>query len=251
MPRVFLAARWRNLLMLNYRVEPTLLAPFVPAGTELDTWRGDTYLSLVAFLFADTRVLGVPIPWHRTFEEVNLRFYVRREVDGETRRAVTFLRETVPRSAIALVARLAYNEPYSATRMRHWFGTDGADGIASSVAFEWKDARGWTKVHARSTGTGVVPAGDSHESFITEHYWGYTKQRDGSTVEYQVTHPRWKVWPVRDARLTGPLTAYGPDFSRVLSSGPASAFLADGSAVEVFAPRRLSADELTSRRSAP
>src|SRR6185437_11165669 len=105
--RVFLSAVWRQLAMLNYRVDPALLAPYLPAGTTLDLWRGDAFISVVGLLFDDTRVLHVPIPFHITFPEVNLRCYVRREVGGETRRGVVFIRELVPRAAIAFVARAA------------------------------------------------------------------------------------------------------------------------------------------------
>lgn len=105
--------------MLNWRVPPSLLHAYVPSGTELDEWQGHAFVSIVGFLFLNTRVLGVPIPWHRNFEELNLRFYVRRTVGGEARRAVTFIKELVPRRAIATVARLAYNEPYEAVPMRH------------------------------------------------------------------------------------------------------------------------------------
>src|SRR5437868_4674417 len=122
MPRRFLTAEWRNLVMLNYTVDASRLESLVPRGTILDIWRGSTFVSLVGFLFANTRILGVPVPGHRTFEEVNLRFYVRRELPDEQRRGVTFIRELVPRRAIALTARLAYNEPYLATPMRHDFG---------------------------------------------------------------------------------------------------------------------------------
>ena len=116
--RPFLTAEWRYLSMLNFRIDPDVLRPYVPAGTELDVWQGDTLVSVVGFRFLDTRVLGWPIPGHRDFDEVNLRFYVRRLVNGEMRRAVTFLREVVPRHAIALIARIAYNEPYITCRMR-------------------------------------------------------------------------------------------------------------------------------------
>ena len=77
--KVFLTAEWRYLAMLNYEIEPAVLAPFVPQGTELDSFDGKTFVSIVAFLFLDTRIGGIPIPFHRNFEEVNLRFYVRRK----------------------------------------------------------------------------------------------------------------------------------------------------------------------------
>ena len=239
--RRFLTAQWRYLAMLNYRVAPELLRPFVPAGTALDTWRGDHYVSVVGFLFRDTRLLGVPVPFHRHFEEVNLRFYVRREVAGEVRRGVTFIRELVPRRAIATVARLRYNEPYLALPMRHALGAVDADtGGPSHAEYAWRQRSGWSRLRVVPGGPAQPLVAGSEEEFITEHYWGYTRQRDGSTVEYRVEHPRWRVWPVASAELHGELgEIYGDSFAALLRGRPASAFLADGSAVTVFAPVRL------------
>jgi uncharacterized protein YqjF (DUF2071 family) len=240
LPRAFLTAQWRNLVMLNYAVEPSLLRDYVPRGTELDSWRGLTFVSLVGFLFDDTRLLGIPVPGHRTFEEVNLRFYVRRDAGGEMRRAVTFLREIVPRAAIALVARHAYNEPYVALPMRHQFGDVGPTGAPATVEYEWKLPSGWAAMRVQPSGTGGTVIAGSLEEFITEHYWGYTRQRDGSTVEYRVEHPAWRVWPVQSSSLTGELSSlYGPALADRLSGAPDSAFLADGSSVTVYAPNKL------------
>ena len=232
--RPFLTARWRHLLLLNYAVDPALLAPHVPAGTVLDAHAGSTYASLVAFLFRDTRVLGLRIPGHEHFEELNLRFYVRRECDGELRRAVVFVRELVPRRAIAFLARALYNEPYVALPMRHRIGGD-----PPRVEYGWRLDGAWDTVAAAAEGSGAPPAAGSHEEFITEHYWGYTRQRDGGTLEYRVEHPRWRVWRARlvgmSARLE-PLS--GEAFARALTT-PASVFIAEGSPVTVFRGNRL------------
>jgi uncharacterized protein len=238
--RAFLTAEWRNLVMLNYEVDPALLRGLVPRGTELDAWSGRTFVSLVGFLFADTRLLGVPVPFHRTFEEVNLRFYVRRTVDGEVRRAVTFIKELVPRIAIARVARLAYNEPYDAVPMRHAYGSVGERGVPAFVEYGWRVGGEWGRMRVTPVGAGAVAEPGSEEEFITEHYWGYTRQRDGYTVEYRVAHPRWRVWPVEDVQLAGDMAAvYGAELARVLESAPSSAFLADGSGVAVGRPVRV------------
>lgn len=224
--------------MLNYEAPPDLLAPLVPAGVELDRWNGTLYVSVVGFLFHDTRVLGLVIPRHRTFQEVNLRFYVRRHVDDETRRGVVFIRELVPRRAIASVARLMYNEPYQALPMRHRLTTTQSGGVERR--FEWRAEGSWTGIHARTEGPPRPLERDTEEEFITEHYWGYTRQRDGGTIEYRVDHPRWNVWNAADARIDGDVVpVYGPMFARVLSGPPRSAFVADGSPVTVFAPRRI------------
>jgi len=238
--RPFLTAEWRNLAMLSYAVDPALLQPLVPEGTELDSWNGHTFVSLVGFLFADTRVLGLSVPLHRTFEEVNLRFYVKRTVNGEVRRAVTFVRELVPRSAIALIARLAYNEPYLALPMRHVYGVATNVGVPGLVEYGWRFGAGWSHLRVVPMGVGRQVVAGSEEEFITEHYWGYTRQRDGSTVEYRVEHPSWRVWSVAAHEVAGDLAAlYGPTFARVLAGAPTSAFLANGSAVSVSAPTRL------------
>jgi uncharacterized protein YqjF (DUF2071 family) len=238
--RAFLRAEWRNLVMLNYEVDPALLRDLVPRGTELDAWSGRTFVSLVGFLFARTRLLGVSVPLHRTFEEVNLRFYVRRTVGRDVRRAVTFIKELVPRVAIASVARLAYNEPYRAVPMRHRYGPDGERGVPAFVEYGWQVSGAWSGMRVAPVGAGTQALPGSEEEFITEHYWGYTRQRDGSTVEYQVEHPRWRVWRVEDVRLHGDMEAvYGRALAQVLASPPSSAFLADGSAVVVGRPVRL------------
>jgi uncharacterized protein YqjF (DUF2071 family) len=236
--RAFLRAEWRDLVMLNYEVPAALLDPLVPAGVEIDRWQGRLYVSVVGFLFRDTRVLGLAIPGHRTFEEINLRFYVRRHVGGEARRGVVFVRELVPRRAIAMVARILYNEPYLALPMRHRLGSPN-DGVVERE-YAWRSGGAWTRIVATTSGEARPLEASSEEEFITEHYWGYTRQRDGGTVEYRVAHPRWYVWTATAARIDGNVrSVYGAAFADVLAGPPLSAFVADGSPITVFAPARI------------
>jgi uncharacterized protein YqjF (DUF2071 family) len=243
---IFLTGAWRHLVMLNYEVEPALLRPHVPAGTELDAWRGRTFMSVVGFLFRDTRVFGVPVPLHRDFEEVNLRFYVRRETGGESRRAVVFVRELVPRRAIALVARAMYNEPYRALPMR----SEIAAGPSPAAHYSWFLGRRWHRIGARTTSPASLPAVGSLEEFITEHYWGYTRQKDGTTIEYRVTHPQWPVAPAAPEVDADFSAVYGADFAGRLGA-PVSCFLADGSAVSVHRPGRVMALSTVSQHETP
>jgi uncharacterized protein YqjF (DUF2071 family) len=237
--REFLSAEWRYLAMLNYRVPPEWLAPFVPKETVLDVWDGFAYVSLVGFHFRDTRLLGVPIPFHRTFEEVNLRFYVKRVVNGEVRRGVTFLRELVPLPAIALVAQVTYNEPYRALPMRHRIDAATPDATPTLVEYSWKGPSAWNRIRAEPTGVAVPLRPGSEEEFITEHFWGYTRQRDGSTIEYQVRHAPWRVWQLRTVDLEDDSTVFAAPFAGALRRPPYSAFVADGSAVSLHSPTRL------------
>ncbi len=232
-PDKFLTAEWRHLVMLNYETDPARLLPYVPRGTELDAWNGKTFVSLVGFQFRDTRVLGVPIPFHRNFEELNLRLYVRRRSPDGWRRGVVFIKEIVPRAAIAAVARWLYNEPYIARPMRHAISSTTAES-APRVEYAWRQRGRWNRLVAQTTGELQAIAPGSEEEFITEHYWGYTAQRDGGCLEYQVEHPPWRVWQVRENSLDCDVAdLYGAEFAAVLGGKPGSAFVAEGSAVTV------------------
>jgi uncharacterized protein len=191
-------------------------------------------VSVVGFQFLHSAIAGIRLPFHQRFEEVNLRFYVRREVDGETRRGVTFIRELVPRTAVALVARLAYNEPYQAVPMRSLAVAPPA-GDAGRVEYAWKLRASWQHIAADFHGAPELPPPDDERSFIAEHYWGYGKARDGSTLEYEVSHPQWRIWKATNAEFTGDVAGlYGPEFVEALSVAPASSFVAEGSPVTVY-----------------
>jgi uncharacterized protein YqjF (DUF2071 family) len=222
--------------MLNYIVDPTIVAPLVPPGTEIDFENGETFLSVVGFLFLDTRLLGLPIPRHRDFEEVNLRFYVRKKSADTWRRGVVFVRELVPRRAIAIVARTFYGENYVALPMKHQI--DHVD-LKLSVEYSWRRGRKWESLKMTATGEPqTIPAG-SHAEFITEHYWGYTCFRGGCS-EYRVGHPRWKIWNADSFEFSSDVAAlYGEQFVEPLKAAPRSAFIADGSPIEVLLREQL------------
>ena len=239
--RPFLTARWESLVLLNYACPRALLDPLVPAGTRLDSWDGEALISLVGFLFRDTRVRGLAIPFHTTFEEVNLRFYVLRETpEGERRRAVVFIREIVPKAAIAFVARTIYGEPYRAVPMSHEVALDANTG--GTAEYRCRHAGGEFRMAATVAGAARASPAGSEAEFITEHYWGYTRRRYGHTTEYRVEHPRWALWSAPSASFSGPAASlYGPSFAEILSAPPRSAFVAVGSDVAVYPGRRLNA----------
>lgn len=237
----FLSAQWLDLAMLNYEVDPTMLTKFVPSGTALDTWNDKTFVSIVGFRFVNTRLLGLPIPLHSNFEEVNLRFYVRRVTPDGVRRGVVFIKEIVPRRAIAWAARRVYNERYVAFPMRHHVSlTRQGPSTEGQIRYEWRSGQRWNGLAVQVSSAPYFPDEDSEEAFITEHYWGYVSQRDGATLEYQVEHPRWNVWRASQAELDCNVAAlYGPEFAEFLGGAPASAFIADGSSVTVRRGVRL------------
>ena len=223
--------------MLNYEVDPDILRRCVPQGTEVDSFRGKTFVSLVGFQFLRTKLFGIlPVPFHSDFEEVNLRFYVRRREGNEVRRGVVFIREIVPRRGVAQVARLIYGENYSRRPMRHDISVNGARRTAE---YQWKLNGNWCTLHAEAAGDAAIPRAESLEQFITEHYWGYVS-RPGGCLEYRVSHEPWRVWVCTTGTFEGNSdTLYGPELGGILRRPPSSAFIAEGSSVFVFAGRRI------------
>jgi hypothetical protein len=234
----FLTADWRYLAMLNFEVDPSVLLPHLPKGAELDDRDGLHYLSLVAFLFLDTHVLGLPALFHQNFEEVNLRFYVRRRVGDEVRSGVVFIREMVPLFLVAETAKLTYNEPYRTVPMQHTLVK--TNGELQTIEYLFGGGRDCCRFALHVDGPASEMDRGSLEEFLSERAWGYTTQRDGGTVEYKVDHPRWRVWSSANHELDGPLEKfYDPPFPTILSRAPSSAFIADGSAVAVHMPERI------------
>ena len=234
----FLTAQWRNLLMINFEAPPSLLQQYLPHHTELDTWNNTHYVSLVGFLFQDTRVKGIPFPLHRTFEEVNLRFYVRYKDGQEWKRGVVFIKELVPKRLITFVANSLYGEKYATYPMRHsWLNPDAA---TLQVTYEWKAGAEWNYLKATAAAAAQPIAADSEAAFITDHYWGYTQIKPQKTSEYQVTHPQWRVHAIKDFdyRCSAEIL-YGKAFAEVLAHRPLSALLAEGSAIAVMPGKQL------------
>lgn len=233
----FLDAEWRKLLMFNYAVDEKLLLPYLPYKTELDHWNGICYASLIGFMFQNTKMMGLKIPLHINFEEVNLRFYVRYR-DGDTwKRGVVFIKEIVPKLALTLVANTLYGEHYETLPMRHqWTVADDA----LTVEYNWKKGR-WHSMKAIADNALTRIEEGSEAEFITEHYWGYTKLGAAKTSEYGVEHPRWDVYQVRQSSVDVDFeTIYGPSFKFLDEANPLSVFIAEGSRIKVNSKRIIS-----------
>ena len=236
----FLTARWSNLIVINYEVDPAILSPLTPPGTELDFFDGKALVSVIAFNFENNKLFGVLPTFPATnFEEINLRFYVQRRVGGEVRRGVVFVKEVVPSALIAGTARILYNEPYEARPMKHsleQFDTTDGGTISYGVKIGTKDAT----VSATTVGELQPLRENSIEQFILEHYWGYTNRGDCTTSEYRVAHESWRFWSTFSTALDGELASlYPPAFKPFLEQAPHSAFVARGSSVEVYAYNRF------------
>ena len=228
---VFLKAKWENIIMANYEIEPKILLPFLPKGVELDMFDGKAYISLVGFMFKKTKLFNIPIPYFGTFEEINLRFYVTRKEENQIKRGVVFINETIPYKPVAWLANRLYKEHYTVVPTKNKITIENN---SQKVHFQWLKNKKWNSIYVDSeTKSGLMKI-DSLEKFIYEHYYGYTKVNDQNTIEYQLHHPSWNVHKVNDYSVDCDFEAmYGASFSVLNQAKPIAVFIAEGSAVKV------------------
>lgn len=225
----FLKAEWRKLAIINYEINPDILQEYLPEGTELDFYKGKCYVSLVGFMFLNTKLLGLPIPFHRNFEEVNLRFYVKKNENGIWKRGVVFIKEIVPKPALSFVANSIYKENYHTMPMKNIIREKDDELL---IKYSWKD-KSWHSIEIKAE-TNAQPMKENSEfEFITEHYWGFTKKED-KTSEYEVCHPKWDCYQVKQYQLDIDFhKIYGEEFECLNHQIPISVMLAEGSEIEV------------------
>ncbi len=230
--RVFLKAKWENIIMVNYEIEPKLLLPFLPNGLSLDLFDGKAYISLVGFMFKNTKLFNVPIPFFGSFEEINLRFYVTRKEDDVIKRGVVFINETIPYKLVAWMANKLYKEHYTVVPTKHHILNN--DKI-NQIKFEWLLQNKLHSIAVDFDSKKETMKTNSLEKFIYEHYYGYTKINDLQTEEYQLKHPSWKIHKVIDSKINCDFEAmYGKSFSILNQMKPSSVYIAEGSDVSIY-----------------
>lgn len=231
MTDTFLSARWENLIMANYEVDPEVLAPYLPKGVELDFHNDKTYVSLVGFIFKRTRLFNIPIPLLGTFEEINLRFYVKRVEGDFIKRGVVFINETVPYRIVAWVANKLYKEHYINIPTKSTIITSES---SKKTIYEWKINESWNHLSVNSGAKSEQMLAGSMEEFIFEHYYGYTKISGLLSQEYRVNHPRWLTNRIKDYSIHCDFTSmYGDDFSFLNKQAPENVIIAEGSPITV------------------
>lgn len=229
---VFLKAKWENIIMVNYEIDPKIVQPYLPNGVLLDLYNGKAYVSLVGFNFKKTKLFNLPIPWFGSFEEINLRFYVVRKEGNEYKRGVVFINETIPYKIVAWMANKLYNEHYTVVKTKHELKTKLT---TKSVNFEWIKNKKWNSIYVESESNSTATKEGSLENFIFEHYYGYTKINQFDTEEYQLNHPSWETHNVVDYEIKCDFKAmYGDSFSILNETTPTAVFIAKGSDVEIF-----------------
>jgi len=230
MGNTFLRANWENLIMANYEIDPSVLEQYLPKGVELDFYNNKTFVSLVGFMFKKTSLFGIPIPFFGSFEEINLRFYVRKIENRKIKKGVVFINETVPFKIVALLANKLYKE--------HYISIPTKNSIVISdhkhLKYEWKINNKWNAIAVKADTNQYEITKDTIEEFIFERYFGFTKLSDTSTQEYKIHHPKWMTHKIINSHIDCDFgSMYGDSFSGLNNQKPDSIILAEGSQVSV------------------
>ena len=229
---IFLKANWENIIMANYEIDPTILKPYLPKGVEFDLYNGKCYISLVGFMFKNTKLFDVPIPFFGTFEEINLRFYVVSKEGDELKRGVVFINETIPYRLVAWIANKLYKEHYTVVPTKHQLIKTSE---SNHIQFEWLLQKKWNSIAVDFDSKTESMKTDSLEKFIYEHYYGYTKINEHQTEEYQLRHPSWKTHKINDYNIDCDFEVmYGKSFSILNQTKPTAVFIAKGSDVAIY-----------------
>jgi len=227
----FLTAVWSDLILMSYAVPPEALAPYLTEELEPDMWEGSAWCSLVAFNFEQARVLGWSVPYPKSlcdFPEFNLRLYVRQ---GD-RQGVVFVRELAPSPLVCGLAKLLYNEPYTAVPIRSRV-TEVGDLRRVRHDFVVNGKPQWIGVTAR--GEARFAPKDSFEHWVKEQPAGFNRSRGGKLTSFHVWHPDWRTYEVEEYGV-------GVDFGQLYGDGwqflqdrtPDSVVLAEGSHIKIY-----------------
>lgn len=227
----FLTARLSRLILLNYEIDPALLAPCLPTHTELDFYEHRTFVSLLGLHFSNPSIYGLPLPFFREYAQVNLRFYVRRRIErGNWRRGVAFIKQIVPYRPVAWAARNLFHEPVVTRSTDQVNRSQGRETMMTE--YGWRSGNQRYFIRTVYSNQPVLPEPGSVEKFLLERYWGYSRQKDGGCLEYRFSHPPWQICRAVKAEASSGLgDFYGPPFAGLFGKQPDSAFAACGSQV--------------------
>lgn len=230
----FLDVYWQDLLLVNYRLRGDahqLLEKYLPPGTELDDFNGEHYVSVVAFRFHRTRMLGIPAPLYRDFPEINLRFYARRRVGDSWRRGVVFIKEIIPCRIPAMIARSVFKENFHVHKLTR-------EHVSNHLTYQWPQGEVLQEIKTKLTGNVQPPEPGSLDEHIIEHYWAYKRLGTNKSGEFHVSHRPWRIESCPEAEVNLDLKAiYGKELAEAMDDQPVSVFYANGSRVQVTKPR--------------
>ncbi len=212
--------------MVNFKIDPGWLLPFVPPGTEIDLYQGKALITVLSFQYCNTYVRGYGFFGHGPCDEVDLQFYVRRKVQKDWRRGVCFIRKLVDASLFSYLRYRQYDKNVSCVEVRSQLDQNDQRRKSQHKRMHQRKKISFNMtVHEEKKE--LLPEG-SVEAFMTGRYWVYSALKNGRTAEYQMERTDWRYWLVDKVLLKFDAERfYGSVLGQVLKGRWHSAFLVD------------------------
>lgn len=232
-----LTCEWRKLAFANYIIPPEILEKYLPAHTKLDYFNGNCFVSLVGFQFRNIKVAGVKVPFYSDFEEINLRFYVKRFDGAEWRKGTVFLSEIVNKKALGLLANTLAREHYQILPTSQEI-RETEDRLDVNYSWKFREKEQFLRV----IGSKLITPYEQHSEsdFILDRLYGYGRINEEVSNEYSISHNTWQTYEVREYSINVDfMRQFGPEFSILTSMTPHSVLLAEGSKVQVNGIKKI------------
>ena len=235
------AAEWREIVVINFEIDPKLLRNFIPPKTELDFFNETSFVTLMARACKNVKPYGWPIVFAKSIDQILLRFYVKRKVGDTWRRGVCLIRDYLPKRKASFFLNWMFKHSFTQVPIKRTSSNfeSGLPTQLPTVEYQWTtgDYVNHIKVNARSQMRQQEQ--ETKESFVLDHHYGYTV-KEGKTYEYYVEYSPWAMWDAQSGSFDCDTeNVFGRPFVRALKQRPASVFLARGSDVIIYRPTEI------------
>lgn len=226
--KLFMSCSWTNLLYVNFRIDAKLINALLPKDLEADLFDGFAILSFVGFRFTDARLLGIKIPFHQKFPEINLRTYVKSK-KNPTEKGIYFISEMVPKFMTYFVGKFIFGEPFSRINVQEILNEN-------SFGYKIENKNEGLEMSAILSQNLNEQIKNKEEEFIVDRVFAFCGKANKKSKKYEVQHPKWNLMKAENSNyIFSNLSHISKLLNNFLQGAtPSSIFATDGSAVDVF-----------------
>ncbi len=182
---------WNNALFLHWKVSKEELTKLIPSNITLDTFDGESWISLVAFTMEQIRPRFLPsVSAISNFHEINIRTYLTKD----NKPGVYFLNIEAGNIISSFLAKLLSGLPYEKAiiyrgkkkKAQEYIGRNKSKGFRLDTTF--------------SVGNKMVNLSEL-DIWLTERYCLYFDKRN-KLYRYEIQHKPWQLYKVQISKLT-------------------------------------------------
>ncbi len=177
---------WNHALFLHWIIPFDILRPLVPQKLNLDSFKEDFYVSLVAFTMQKIRPRNLPsIKLISNFEEINIRTYI----NNDNKKGVYFLNIEAQKRLSAFIAKTLSGLPYEKSNIKRQNNQFRSNNFFKNYHLDTE-----FKV------TELLENKSALDKWLTERYCLYMNKKY-HIYRHDIHHKEWKIKQVEITRL--------------------------------------------------